>query len=74
MTSTFYRTVWRWHFYAGLLVLPLVILLSLSGALFLFKPQVERWKNAPSTTCRPTMLHRPRRRSLQHWPPSPALT
>ncbi|WP_206238706.1 PepSY-associated TM helix domain-containing protein [Novosphingobium terrae] len=44
MTSTFYRTVWRWHFYAGLLVLPLVILLSLSGALFLFKPQVERWE------------------------------
>lgn len=44
MTSTFYRTVWRWHFYAGLLVVPLVILLSLSGALFLFKPQVERWE------------------------------
>ncbi|WP_343610251.1 PepSY domain-containing protein [Novosphingobium sp.] len=44
MTSSFYRTVWRWHFYAGLLVVPLVILLSLSGALFLFKPQVERWE------------------------------
>ncbi len=39
-----YRTVWRWHFYAGLLVMPLVIVLSLSGALYLFKPQVERWE------------------------------
>jgi uncharacterized iron-regulated membrane protein len=39
-----YRTIWRWHFYAGLLVMPLVIVLSLSGALYLFKPQVERWE------------------------------
>lgn len=42
--SAFYRMVWRWHFYAGICVLPLMVLLSLSGALFLFKPQVERWE------------------------------
>lgn len=42
--SGLYRTIWRWHFYAGLLVLPLVLLLSLTGALFLFKPQVDRWE------------------------------
>jgi uncharacterized iron-regulated membrane protein len=39
-----YRTLWRWHFYAGLLVLPFVIVLALSGTAFLFKPQVERWE------------------------------
>jgi len=44
MNTALYRTLWRWHFYAGLLVLPLVLVLSLSGALFLFKPQVERWE------------------------------
>lgn len=44
MNAALYRAVWRWHFYAGLLVLPLVLVLSLSGALFLFKPQVERWE------------------------------
>jgi uncharacterized iron-regulated membrane protein len=44
MNAALYRTIWRWHFYAGLLVLPLVLVLSLSGALFLFKPQVERWE------------------------------
>jgi uncharacterized iron-regulated membrane protein len=39
-----YRTIWRWHFYAGLLVMPAILVLSLSGALYLFKPQVERWE------------------------------
>ncbi|MFO7324548.1 MAG: PepSY domain-containing protein [Pseudomonadota bacterium] len=39
-----YRTLWRWHFYAGLLVLPFVIVLALSGSVFLFKPQIERWE------------------------------
>jgi uncharacterized iron-regulated membrane protein len=39
-----YRTIWRWHFYAGLLVMPLVIVLALSGAVYLFKPQIDRWE------------------------------
>jgi uncharacterized iron-regulated membrane protein len=36
--------LWRWHFYAGLVVIPFVIVLALSGAVFLFKPQIERWE------------------------------
>ena len=44
MATAFYRTIWRWHFYAGLVVMPLVLLLSVTGAIFLFKPQVERWE------------------------------
>ena len=39
-----YRTLWRWHFYAGLMVMPLVLILSVTGAIFLFKPQIERWE------------------------------
>lgn len=39
-----HRTLWRWHFYAGLFVLPFLITLSLSGTAFLFKPQIERWE------------------------------
>jgi len=42
--TAFYRTIWRWHFYAGLFVIPLVLLLSVTGAIYLFKPQVERWE------------------------------
>ncbi len=40
-----YRTVWRWHFYAGLLTLPFVIVLSISGSIYLFKPQIEAWND-----------------------------
>ena len=39
-----YRTVWRWHFYAGLFVMPFVLLLSVTGAIYLFKPQIDRWE------------------------------
>ena len=52
--AALYRTIWRWHFYAALFVLPMMVLLSLSGALFLFKPQIERreeraYQNLPTT-------------------------
>jgi uncharacterized iron-regulated membrane protein len=39
-----YRTIWRWHFYAGLLVMPFILILSISGAIYLFKPQIDRWE------------------------------
>lgn len=42
--ASFYRTIWRWHFYAGVFVVPMVLILSLTGAAYLFKPQVERWE------------------------------
>jgi len=38
-----YRTVWRWHFFAGLFCLPFIILLCFTGSIYLFKPQVDRW-------------------------------
>jgi uncharacterized iron-regulated membrane protein len=37
----FYRAVWRWHFYAGLLVLPFLIWLALTGGLYVFKAQID---------------------------------
>jgi uncharacterized iron-regulated membrane protein len=36
-----YRAVWRWHFYAGLLCLPFLISLSATGALYLFKDEIN---------------------------------
>lgn len=44
MTPTkvsFYNLAWRWHFYAGLFVAPFMILLSLTGMIYLFKPQLD---------------------------------
>ena len=42
--AVLYRTVWRWHFYAGLLVLPFIFFLSITGSIYLFKPQIDRWE------------------------------
>lgn len=41
-TPSFYNLAWRWHFYAGLFVIPFLILLSLTGMIYLFKPQLDR--------------------------------
>jgi hypothetical protein len=32
-----YRAVWRWHFYAGIFCIPLVIWLACTGSIYLFK-------------------------------------
>ncbi|WP_421210508.1 PepSY-associated TM helix domain-containing protein [Aeromonas enteropelogenes] len=37
----YYQRIWRWHFYAGLFVAPFLILLSLTGIIYLFKPQLD---------------------------------
>jgi len=36
-----YKAFWRWHFYAGLLVMPLLMLMALTGGAYLFKDQIE---------------------------------
>jgi uncharacterized iron-regulated membrane protein len=40
-SGALYRAVWRWHFIAGLLVLPFLLLLGVTGGLYLFKPELE---------------------------------
>jgi uncharacterized iron-regulated membrane protein len=42
-----YRMVWRWHFYAGLFAIPFIIFLSITGSIYLFRPQVESWLDSP---------------------------
>ena len=37
-----YRSVWRWHLVAGLLVLPFLAWLAVTGALYLYKSEIER--------------------------------
>jgi uncharacterized iron-regulated membrane protein len=41
MSSITYRALWRWHFHAGLFCIPFVIVLALTGSIYLFKPQVD---------------------------------
>lgn len=41
MRVSFYNLAWRWHFYAGLLVAPVMIILAVTGIIYLFKPQLD---------------------------------
>jgi uncharacterized iron-regulated membrane protein len=41
MSSITYRALWRWHFHAGLFCIPFVIVLALTGSIYLFKPQID---------------------------------
>lgn len=41
-SSGAYRAVWRWHFYAGVFVMPFLMLLALTGGLYLFKDEIDR--------------------------------
>lgn len=42
--SAAYRTVWRMHFFAGLIALPFLMLMALTGAIYLFKPEIDDWQ------------------------------
>jgi uncharacterized iron-regulated membrane protein len=50
---SFYNLAWRWHFYAGLFVAPFMILLALTGIIYLFKPQLDALMYSDLLTVKP---------------------
>ncbi|MCJ7873638.1 PepSY domain-containing protein [Phaeobacter sp. J2-8] len=40
-SSALYRAIWRWHFIAGLLILPFVLILAVTGGIYLFKDEIN---------------------------------
>jgi uncharacterized iron-regulated membrane protein len=46
-TSLDHRTVWRWHFYAGLFCIPFVLWLAATGTLFLFSDNLQSFIDRP---------------------------
>lgn len=45
-----YQAFWRWHFYAGLIVMPVLMLMALTGGLYLFKDEIEGAVRRPLVT------------------------
>jgi uncharacterized iron-regulated membrane protein len=39
--TTLQHRVWRWHFFAGLMVIPFAVILAVTGSIYLFKPQFD---------------------------------
>ena len=40
-TAAVYRTIWRWHFWAGLIVAPFLLILSATGTIYLFNDEIN---------------------------------
>lgn len=36
-----YQWIWRWHFYAGILFAPFLLVLAITGGIYLFKAEIE---------------------------------
>ncbi|MBK8272029.1 MAG: PepSY domain-containing protein [Sphingomonadales bacterium] len=59
MNSTeLYRTIWRWHFYAGLFVIPLILILATTGAIICSSHSWIGGRKVPFKTCRKRMRYR----------------
>jgi uncharacterized iron-regulated membrane protein len=46
-TTLDHRTVWRWHFYAGLFCIPFVLWLAVTGTVFLFSDNLQSLIDSP---------------------------
>ncbi|MFO0937302.1 MAG: PepSY domain-containing protein [Gemmataceae bacterium] len=53
LRESFFRLVWRWHFWIGLIVTPTLLAVSLSGAVFVFKDDFLDWNRANSVFVSP---------------------
>jgi uncharacterized iron-regulated membrane protein len=45
IASSRYRAIWRWHFYAGIFIAPVLVILAATGAIYLFDREIDRWWN-----------------------------
>ncbi|CAN5484094.1 PepSY domain-containing protein [soil metagenome] len=58
-----YRAFWRWHFYAGLLILPILMLMALTGGLYLFKDELTALVHRPLVV----VADRPAMAAVEAW-------
>lgn len=57
MAPSTYRRLWRWHFWAAMLVVPFVLLQSATGVLYLWHEQWADWAHAGLRFVEPRDLH-----------------
>jgi uncharacterized iron-regulated membrane protein len=52
--ATFTRRVWRWHFWAGLVATPTLLIVAVTGGLYVFRIEIEDAIYADATFVEPT--------------------
>ena len=75
VSGSLYRAVWRWHFIAGLLVLPFLVMMAITGGAYLFKPELDHliyraWEDVPprAGSDRAGKRNHPAGRDGNEWP------
>ncbi|GEK59835.1 hypothetical protein CHL76_14105 [Marinococcus halophilus] len=43
MNRQHHHVFWRWHFYAGIILTPILLMLAITGATYLFRGNIEQW-------------------------------
>ena len=43
--SGLYTFVWRWHFYAGILSAPILWMITITGAMYVFSTEISEWRD-----------------------------
>ena len=51
--ASLFRVVWRWHFYAGVVVTPVLVIMSVTGGLYVFRSEIEGLANGHLTSVVP---------------------
>jgi uncharacterized iron-regulated membrane protein len=59
MADSFFRLVWRWHFWAGLLACPVLLVVAVTGGLYTFREEIEDAWNASVRFVEPTGARKP---------------
>jgi uncharacterized iron-regulated membrane protein len=54
-----YLTLWRWHFYAGLICAPILLIVSITGAVYVFREEIDRFWWAQMMQVIPSPTHIP---------------
>lgn len=50
MTTRLYGILWRWHFLAGAAAFPVLFVVAVTGALYAFQPELDRWASSELMT------------------------
>ena len=45
-STRLYRSIWRWHFYAGIVVVPFLVVMALTGLVMLYGNSIETFLGA----------------------------
>lgn len=41
--ESLFRVVWRWHFYAGMIIAPVLVVMSITGGIYIFRSEIEEF-------------------------------